>query len=271
VAGTSEGRVVVWDLMTAESREMSTTSYHAVNSVQFAPDGKSVVVSFHDGRILLWNYLNNSVSSIFQMPSESWSVMIRFAPKGDEIASVCDGVYPKDWMVRLLSIFGNASPAVRDDHARGIGDIVFSPDGTMIATVSSDWTVRMWETSPARLRASLDGHEDEVTEAGFSPDGTKLASRSDDDTVRLWDAKSGECLRILSGTESHVSIKQHIPCKKPLSVTRDHREMSIWAGDISALIAYDACVYHLTDVHPHKHIYCGAHGAELEIMHLEEK
>jgi hypothetical protein len=63
--------------------------------------------------------------------------------------------------------------------------VVFSPDGTHLATTSGDRTARIWDTATGRTTATLTGHTGWVFDVVFSPDGTRLATASIDGTARI--------------------------------------------------------------------------------------
>ena len=64
--------------------------------------------------------------------------------------------------------------------------VVFSPDGTTLASGSRDKTVRLWDAKTVKRKRSFTGHRDWVNSVAFSPDGTTLASGGADGTVLLW-------------------------------------------------------------------------------------
>ena len=82
-----------------------------------------------------------------------------------------------------------------EGHTLEVISVVFSPDGTKLASASYDYTVCLWdvETGTA-IGSALEGHSLCINSVLFSPDGTKLASASYDCTVRLWDVETGTAI-----------------------------------------------------------------------------
>ena len=82
--------------------------------------------------------------------------------------------------------------------------MVFSPDGTRLASASADGTVKLWNVATREEIATLEGHEDQVWSVVFSPDGRLLASASLDRTVKLWNVATGLNIATLEGHEDWV-------------------------------------------------------------------
>ena len=70
-------------------------------------------------------------------------------------------------------------------HREQTGDVRFSPDGSVLASVSNDETVLLWDVRTGTVRDQLETGQ--VNAASFSPDGTKLVTSGEDTALRLWD------------------------------------------------------------------------------------
>jgi WD40 repeat protein len=67
-----------------------------------------------------------------------------------------------------------------------MGNVAFSPDGTMLAAGNGWYEVHWWRVADGELLRAVKGHRDSVNSVAFSPDGKKLASGSLDGTVKVW-------------------------------------------------------------------------------------
>jgi len=79
-------------------------------------------------------------------------------------------------------------------HTGAVREVVFSPDGTLLASASYDG-VKLWDTAGWGELRALAGSGDTESVA-FSPDGTMLATATGS-TVKLWDVASSSELRTL--------------------------------------------------------------------------
>jgi WD40 repeat protein len=78
-------------------------------------------------------------------------------------------------------------------HRDQVKQVVFSPDGHILASASSDRTIKFWSLQGTLLQ-TLKGHDDQVLSLDYHPDGQTLASASRDRTAILWNLNLEELL-----------------------------------------------------------------------------
>ena len=87
-----------------------------------------------------------------------------------------------------------------------VNDVVFSPDGRLLATARPGGTVGLWETVTGRLTRRMDAGRDAIARTvAFSPDGTLLAAGFGDGAVRIWSMSTGEQQRLLTALAAPVT------------------------------------------------------------------
>jgi WD40 repeat protein len=99
----------------------------------------------------------------------------------------------RDASTRPVISVDNADRVVELEALRGqtgpVFDVVFSPDGRMLAFSSFDGTVRLWHLATGTELATIN-HKPEATGLAFSPDGTLLASGGTDGAILLWEVET---------------------------------------------------------------------------------
>jgi len=80
----------------------------------------------------------------------------------------------------------------------GVPGVAYSPDGSLIATMTIKQDVKLWDANSGELLRTLVGVDDFGGCIAFSPDGNTLAGAYSTQVV-LWDVSSGDVISVLSG------------------------------------------------------------------------
>jgi len=89
-------------------------------------------------------------------------------------------------------------------HSRGIRQIAFSPDGTLLVS-ADDNSVRIWDTRSSKLLKTLSEGIEFPLGVAFDQDGTRVAAAMELGSVRIWNVKSGAKVAELIGHEGAAS------------------------------------------------------------------
>ncbi|MBD1873733.1 hypothetical protein H6F75_09585 [Nodosilinea sp. FACHB-131] len=111
-------------------------------------------------------------------------------------------------------------------HEGYIGQVVFSPDGTQIATSGVDGTARLWDLVGNQV-ALMEGHQGSVGQVVFSPDGTQIATSGVDGTARLWDL-AGNQVALMKGHEGYIGQVVFSPDGTQIATSGDDGTARLW-------------------------------------------
>jgi hypothetical protein len=132
VTGGADGTVRLWD--TATRRSIATLTGHTdgIGSVAFSPDGRTLVTGGADGTVRLWDTATRR--SIATLTGHIGPVLsAAFSPDGKTLATGSTDNTVRLWDMSTRQPIGQPEPV----SGNGITQVVFSPDGSFVATVGS--------------------------------------------------------------------------------------------------------------------------------------
>lgn len=182
--------VRLWNPVTGEL--LDTLPEHYAMSVDFSPDGKSIVVGTFDDTVRIWDLEAKECRQSFKGHSIlAWQVA--FHPQGNILATASSA----DMSIRLWDITTAECINVFTGHQNWILDLTFSPDGNLLASCSSDATIKLWDVVKGECIVSINACDTWVLSVDFSPDGKTLISSDGDSAIKIWDIETFQLLQTL--------------------------------------------------------------------------
>lgn len=119
-------------------------------------------------------------------------------------------------------------------HSDSVVSVVFSPDGTQLASGSGDTSVRFWDINTETPRFTCRAHKQWVLAIAWAPNGAKLASADKNGIIFIWDTNTGKQLgNALLGHKQWINyivwepLHCNIECRRLASASKDC-SIKIW-------------------------------------------
>nr|WP_293099089.1 CHAT domain-containing protein [Moorena sp. SIO3I6] len=211
-------------LWTIDGALLKTFNGHTarVKGVSFSPDGEIIATGSWDYTVRLWSLVGMFPQSLEGHSNRAMDV--NFSPDGQTLASAS-----WDGTVKLWKLDGTLFKTLK--HGDGVNGVSFSPDGKILATVSSSKArvVQLWSLDGTLLN-TLEGHKHYIRDLSFSPDGQILATASGDRTVKLW-SRNGKLLHTLEGHLEPLYGVSFSPDGEMIASSSKDKTVNLWSRE----------------------------------------
>ena len=194
-SGGSSGAVLLWNVHTGTCKHLPRahgTSGRAT-SVAFSADGELLAVK-SNSFIAMYDLATHTL--LGTISARGYSSQIAFSADSRYIASV-NGVATSIWSAkgpyRQVLTHGNSENS----------SPVYSPDGTLLASVTDGKAVTIWNPIEGKRLTRLESRDESIRHLAFTADNLVLATATSDEII-LWDLMMGAPRTIISDLEQSV-------------------------------------------------------------------
>ena len=178
--------------------ELLVSGTETVGAVAFSPDGKTLAIGDHDGRVGLWDVATGQRTAALAEDSTVFGVA--FSPDGKTLAVGDGGGRVGLWDVAT----GQRIAALNEGIT--VRDVAFSPDGKTLAAGDYGGQVGLWDVATGQRTATLNEGGGTVYDVAFSPDGKTLTAGDGGGQVGLWDVATGRRTATLNEGNPVLSV-----------------------------------------------------------------
>jgi WD40 repeat protein len=227
VFSLSDGCLLDWDWRNGRQRhelQGAVGVLGAANALRFSADGQLVAACDSDKNLRLWD---RSGKLVHEWKLPDWASDVAFHPEG-KILATCGGS-PQNiqlWNISDQSLVGELS-----GHTGIVFRLVWTANGTRLASGSYDDTIRIWDTATKKELHQLRGHRGPVGDLQFRADGKELLSGGNDGTLRFWNTETGAPGRILTGHSQEVTGCTYLADPRHVLSVANDQSVRIWNAE----------------------------------------
>lgn len=243
---TEDFDIRLWDVGSGHLLQTFQGHTGIVWALAFSPDGSLLASASSDGTVRLWDWKNGSMIRSLDFPNEVISV--GFSPDGQTLAAGGVDQWP-DAAIWTYAV-STWQPILKLAEFWNIPDLVYTPNGQLLAGGGTSRNVRVWRTSDGTEKSTIN-LSGQGTSLDISPDGATLAiglceeSDANSQCIRgavwLWDLQNEVVARTLSDFSNWVEAVAYTPDGSVLIAgSRDGTLRAYSTADFSILLDFSS-------------------------------
>jgi WD40 repeat protein len=195
-AGSVDTLARIWNVSTGDLVGIINGHRSGVESVTFSPDGRSVVTTGRDGKVLISRSTDGLPQTIL-LGSRGSVPNASFSPDGGRVITAGDDGFARIWDADVDAAGSGPPGRSRSlgSHVLPVTAVGYSPNGKLVLSAGADGTARLWRPDGTALKLE---HGGAVTCASFSKNGALVITGSEDGTARVWRTANGALVAVLA-------------------------------------------------------------------------
>ena len=114
-------------------------------------------------------------------------------------------------------------------HSDRITQVIFSPDGKILASASRDKTAKLWNPNTGKIINTFAGHDKAVNAIAFNPNGQIVATTGEDRIIKVWEANTLHPLHNIFGHTNDIHSLSMSPNGKFLASASADGTTRMWS------------------------------------------
>ncbi len=238
--------ILIWDVLTGKLLKSIKRQRARIESLRILEDSKTLLCENYDGSVRLWDVTTGLEKKKFNPKASDGFGGVLQSAFGYEVTAAGlylnkindKGIYAvgyKNGKIRLKdATTGKLQKTLQGPKDR-VSQLVFSPDGTLLAADAIDGPLRLWDITTGRTPKILTQDAKLWGILTFSKNGKTLACQSQSGKIELWDVAT-KTLRTTLGEDSRTPIHTLVfsPDAKTVVTANPSGKIRIWDTNTGA-------------------------------------
>lgn len=205
------------------------SNFKEIFTVQFSPDGKSVISASKDNTVRIWDVATGKCKMVITGESD-YHTSASFSPDGKNIA-----IASRDNFIHIVDSATGKEVRRLDGQSFIVESVTYSPNGLRLASVSRDDILQVWDIEKGTSIFALKGaygffgpkyNSNRLNSSIFSPNGDKILIPYNK-SILIWDIENNSSQEI-GKCDGTIKMVLFSPNGEYLLAVSDNNTIFIW-------------------------------------------